>query len=162
MSSKLPNYKKIDYRGFAFVVHKDHGMILLHCTRKPKKGPHYQLPGGHIDDYEFEYSAEKCGSNASTNDVLLEAAKSGTARELFEETGIDIRGELNRLDPVALSTGDAQLGCMLENKCYFSLHVSDDDFPTEGPGLVHPKDTNGSNLSVSSKSLCINMIVEQI
>ena len=52
--SAIPDYKHIDYRGFVFVVHEKHGLLLLHCTRKPKKGPHYQLPGGHVDDFEFE------------------------------------------------------------------------------------------------------------
>lgn len=50
----IPDYKNIDYRGFIFVVHDQHGLLLLHCTRKPKKGPHYQLPGGHVDNFEFE------------------------------------------------------------------------------------------------------------
>lgn len=48
------DYRNIDYRGFIFVVHESYGLMLLHCTRKPKKGPHFQLPGGHIDDFEFE------------------------------------------------------------------------------------------------------------
>ncbi len=50
----IPDYKKIDYRGFIFAVHRNYGLLLLHCTRKAKKGPHYQLPGGHIDNFEFE------------------------------------------------------------------------------------------------------------
>jgi hypothetical protein len=50
----IPDYKNVDYRGFIFVVHEQHGLLLLHCTRKPKKGPHYQLPGGHVDNVEFE------------------------------------------------------------------------------------------------------------
>jgi len=54
MSSKVPDYKLVDYRGFIFVVHEIYGLLLLYCTRKPKKGPHYQLPGGHVDGYEFE------------------------------------------------------------------------------------------------------------
>lgn len=80
--ANMPNYKKIDYRGFIFVVHKEYGMLLLHCTRKPKKGPHYQLPGGHIDEFEFEYAAETLGPAAYENDILLEACKMGAAREL--------------------------------------------------------------------------------
>jgi hypothetical protein len=54
----IPDYKHIDYRGFVFAVHPKHGLLLLHCTRKPKKGPHYQLPGGHVDDFEFEASGK--------------------------------------------------------------------------------------------------------
>ena len=55
----IPDYKNIDYRGFVFLVHESHGLVLLHCTRKAKKGPHYQLPGGHVDNFEFE-QAGKC------------------------------------------------------------------------------------------------------
>jgi len=50
----IAEYKGRDYRGFVFAVHPEHGMLLLHCTRKPAKGPHFQLPGGHVDDYEFD------------------------------------------------------------------------------------------------------------
>ena len=52
------DYRNVDYRGFIFVVHEAHGLMLLHCTRKKKKGPHFQLPGGHIDDFEFEAAGE--------------------------------------------------------------------------------------------------------
>lgn len=44
---------KHDYRGFVFVVHEEHGLMLLRCTRKKKKPPHWQLPGGHVDVDEF-------------------------------------------------------------------------------------------------------------
>ena len=54
----LIDYKDVDYRGFVFVVHGTHGLLLLHCTRKKKKGSHYQLPGGHVDDNEFESSGK--------------------------------------------------------------------------------------------------------
>jgi 8-oxo-dGTP pyrophosphatase MutT (NUDIX family) len=49
----LVDYATNDYRGFIFVVHETLGLMLLHCTRKKSKGPHWQLPGGHIDDHEF-------------------------------------------------------------------------------------------------------------
>jgi hypothetical protein len=49
----LVDYATKDYRGFIFVMHETLGLMLLHCTRKKSKGPHWQLPGGHIDDHEF-------------------------------------------------------------------------------------------------------------
>jgi 8-oxo-dGTP pyrophosphatase MutT (NUDIX family) len=53
-ASKLKvDIKKNDYRGFVFVVHEQHGLMLLRCTRKKTKPPHWQLPGGHVDDDEF-------------------------------------------------------------------------------------------------------------
>ena len=52
-SPVLVDYKKNDYRGFLFVVHEEYGLMLLRCTRKKNKPPHWQLPGGHIDEEEF-------------------------------------------------------------------------------------------------------------
>ena len=47
------DYKSNDYRAFIFILHEDYGLMLLYCTRKKNKGPHWQLPGGHVDDEEF-------------------------------------------------------------------------------------------------------------
>jgi 8-oxo-dGTP pyrophosphatase MutT (NUDIX family) len=49
----LVEYRSVDYRGFLFVVHDVHGLMLLRCTRKKSKGPHWQVPGGHVDEPEF-------------------------------------------------------------------------------------------------------------
>ena len=49
----LVDYRNVDYRGFLFVVHDVHGLMLLRCTRKKSKGPHWQVPGGHVDEAEF-------------------------------------------------------------------------------------------------------------
>ena len=49
----LVDYNTTDYRGFIFVLHENHGLMLLHCTRKKNKPPHWQLPGGHVDEHEF-------------------------------------------------------------------------------------------------------------
>lgn len=159
--------KRIDYTGFIFVVHEEHGMLLLHCTRKPKKGHHFQLPGGHIDDHEFEYVRDKHGAepNTMTNAILLESCMMGAARELYEETGIDVRSQLDRLEPAALrdsKNGSSTLTCMLKNKCYFYLSVNDDDFPKgDGPEYKAPMDSAGGHLKVSEKidsvkNLCLN------
>ena len=145
----IPDHKNIDYRGFAFVIHNVHGMLLLHCTRKKKKGPHHQLPGGHIDHFEFDYAIEQCGANPAPNKILMEAAKMGTARELFEETGMDVRGQLERLDPVPLhGKHHGLVQNMLENKLYFVLNVTDEDFLTEQEGLKHSDDDNGKHLAL--------------
>ena len=74
-----------------------------------------------------------CGVNASTNDVLLEAGKMGTAREIYEETGIDLRFDLNRLVPVPLRLGQehnsgTQLNCELKRRLYFYVDVKYSDF----------------------------------
>ena len=95
--SNLEEYAKEDYRAFLFAVHPGHGMLLLHCTRKKKKPPHFQCPGGHVDKEDFEYVILNTpGSNHRGSPLLIHASKIGAARELFEETGIDVRSALNR------------------------------------------------------------------
>ena len=49
----LVDYKNHDYRGFIFLVHNDHGLVLLECSRKKNKPIHWQVPGGHVDEPEF-------------------------------------------------------------------------------------------------------------
>lgn len=144
----VPDYKRIDYRGFVFAVHEAHGLLLLHCTRKPKKGPHYQLPGGHVDNFEFEGTVKK-NADATKEQILLEACKLGAARELYEETGIDIRRSLDRLEPASLTKVNSknELECMLKNKCYFHLQLTDKDFfssqTSDRSNLMATNDANG-------------------
>ena len=54
----LVDFKKDDYRGFLLVQHEEHGLMLLRCTRKKNKPPHWQLPGGHVDEFEFQEAAK--------------------------------------------------------------------------------------------------------
>jgi hypothetical protein len=103
---RQPQPKK--YRSFIFVLHETNGILLLHCTRKLKKGYHYQIPGGHVDDDDFStivtattttpnlniYRNDTTGNtNSSSNEsqMLQMAGIVGAVRELYEETGIDLR-----------------------------------------------------------------------
>jgi 8-oxo-dGTP pyrophosphatase MutT (NUDIX family) len=179
------DYKSADYRGFVFVgtcplpsqhllqvfshkivhhfrktsVHRTHGLVLLHCTRKKEKGPHFQLPGGHVDEQEFlaagklaellrlltklpshvvpciHYCIFLAESSRDAQTQLLIAARAGAARELYEETGMDLRYQLDRLEPAALRSdvafdkhGKPTLNCELKHRLYFFLPVSDEDF----------------------------------
>ena len=84
----------------------------------------------------------------SRGDQLTQATKAGAARELFEETGMDVRKNLNRLVPVVLH-GDKKSGKLpneLKSRLFYTLNVSDDDFPSTG---VTPMSQEGSSLKVS-------------
>lgn len=173
----LVDYKKTDYKGFLFVVHDDHGLMLLRCTRKKSKGPHWQVPGGHVDEPEFieagkegvpfgchhsMFSSYFASATAKTRkdraSQLLAACKMGAARELFEETGIDMRSSLHRLEPASLRTvtkvnkeGIELLRNEHKHRLFFFLSVTDKDFPSQGES---PMGSVGRHLRVSRFS-CI-------
>jgi 8-oxo-dGTP pyrophosphatase MutT (NUDIX family) len=105
------------YRSFIFVLHETYGILLLHCTRKIKKGFHYQIPGGHVDEEDFinvkattttttyrNQSNDIVDSNESK--VLQIAGMVGALRELYEETGIDLRTDMVQSPPVEGSPCD--------------------------------------------------------
>ncbi|KAG7363896.1 NUDIX domain containing protein [Nitzschia inconspicua] len=150
------NKKKTDYRAFGLLIHPKHGAILLHCTRKKKKPPHYQLPGGHVDDEEFHAAAAVRQTNSTTGggttknlppntkiipEQLYLAARMGCAREIYEETSIDLRGEdkLDRLLPMMLrsatNNNDNNSTTTLINeykhRIFFVAQVDDTDFATQ-------------------------------
>mmetsp|Transcript_19142 Transcript_19142/g.40254 ORF Transcript_19142/g.40254 Transcript_19142/m.40254 type:complete len:161 (+) Transcript_19142:87-569(+) len=131
-----------DYRSFIFATHQDYGMLLLFCTRKKKKGPHYQVPGGHVDkeDFDAASSSDTDRSNDSAAHIL-QGCKIGAARELFEETGLDVRNSLERLQPVWLRVctlpESNELSCELKKRIFFKLDVFDDDFfPKKGDSEI--------------------------
>jgi 8-oxo-dGTP pyrophosphatase MutT (NUDIX family) len=76
-----------DYRAFILAEHPVHGILLLQATKK-NKGTHFQLPGGHVDAEEVQ--------RVGVEKAFVTAA----ARELFEETQIDLREKLERLTPI--------------------------------------------------------------
>jgi 8-oxo-dGTP pyrophosphatase MutT (NUDIX family) len=41
-------------RAFLFLVHRNHGLLLLYTTRKKSKAQHYQVPGGHVDQEDID------------------------------------------------------------------------------------------------------------
>ena len=169
-----------DYRGFLFCVHAEHGYLLLHCTRKKKKPSHFQLPGGHIDAHEFQEAA-KCHSASSSLDqqqpqqqsqaLLMEqlilAGQMGAARELYEETGLDVRHALHRLHPTRLrdqrssknkNTNTTTLINEYKNRLFYTLHLTDDDFlkeetmtPTEAAFLQKAMGAQPPNLKVKRR-----------
>jgi len=140
----VDDYQTQDYRGFLLVRHETYGLMLLHCTRKKSKPPHWQLPGGHIDEPEFRRAAAEGATlreeEDNRNRQLLLAGKSGAARELFEETGIDVRAQLERLEPADLHRDNKPDSKKLVNeykhRLFFFLNVTDQDFVKHGVGAM--------------------------
>ena len=127
-----------DYRAFVFALHPAYGMVLLHCSRKRRKPPHFQCPGGHVDQADFVQASGLLGQNLDriSPELLSLAGKIGAARELYEETGIDARTDLDRLEPVRLrpsdNRDDSELDNGLKGRLFFRLTLADSDFGSGG------------------------------
>ena len=133
------DYTADDYRAFLFAQHPIHGMLLLYCSRKKKKPPHFQAPGGHVDNEDFESALSRLKKinayNNCSHPLLVLACKIGAARELYEETGIDIRNDLDRLHPVKIREKDNGVftkSHVLKHRLFFKICFGDEDFVTEG------------------------------
>ncbi|KAL7526151.1 hypothetical protein ACHAWF_001650 [Thalassiosira exigua] len=150
MSKGYQDYIKDDYRGFIFATHPVYGMLLLHCTRKKKKGPHFQAPGGHVDEVDFKDArGRNLGSSKDGPALLMLACKIGAAREIFEETGIDIRSNLDRLHPVRLhENSNESIFCEHKKRLFFKICLDDRDFFTDG---IESKVALGLNQPMNNK-----------
>ena len=142
--------KAYDPRGFVVARHPRHGYLVLFALKK-KKGLHGQLPGGHVDGDEVD----AYGSG-------VRSATVAAARELFEETGIDVRGDLKRLDHVRFPDAAHELstspggGCEsggggggggggdhFKGRFFFRLELTDADSTGAGAGCVRSKGGKG-------------------
>ena len=145
MSDLHQDYTTEDYRAFLFAQHPIHGLLLLYCSRKKNKSPHFQAPGGHVDKEDFDEALIRLQDTTassssvdgdSSHPLLTLACKIGAARELYEETGIDLRNDLNRLQPVQLrkskKDGSFTTSCVLKHRLFFKICFTDDDFVTDG------------------------------
>ena len=146
--------KAYDPRGFVVARHPRHGYLVLFALKK-KKGLHGQLPGGHVDDDEV---------NAYGSGVRSAAV--AAARELFEETGIDVRGDLKRLDHVRFPDAAHELstnpggGCEsgggdsggdhFKGRFFFRLELTDADSTGAGAGCVRSKGGKGKAVVAGS------------
>lgn len=109
-----------DMRGFIIARHTDFGFILLRSFKR-KKGEHFQLPGGRVDP-EDVITAKSLDAE--------EVARVAAAREFFEETGIDLRNNLQRLKclkPLGIGEG---------SRYFFELLLNQDDSISPSTGVV--------------------------
>jgi 8-oxo-dGTP pyrophosphatase MutT (NUDIX family) len=124
-----------EYRAFLFAVHPQHGFLLLKCRDKKNKGSYWEIPGGHLDDEDFEQAADQVFVKPQQLDL---AGKIGVARELFEESGIDIRGEVERLESAVLGSSEnnsgayASLQHLYKDRLFYFLRLEDTDFLPAG------------------------------
>lgn len=137
-----------DYRAFLFAIHPDHGLLVVKSRVKPSKGSYWQVPGGHLDDSDYEWAADSIHRKA---EQLQFAGQIGVTRELYEETGIDIRQDLSRLELAELGgkkndAGLKSLQNLYKERLFYFLRLKDADFPSSG---VKPRGVEGSDLHVS-------------
>lgn len=144
ISGLYQDYMKDDYRAFVFATHPKYGFLLLYCDRKKNKPPHFQAPGGHVDEADFLQHKNSHEGIA----LLAMACKTGAAREIFEETGIDVRSKLDRLQPVRLHGNSKKglLSCEFKKRLFFKLCLEDRDFVTSG---IKSKVSMGLHLSMN-------------
>lgn len=124
------DYKKADYTSMVFVVHRTLGMLLLYVGDGANQKS--QIPCGQIQEKEFLDAAQKSGSG---NVQLQIAAREAAARQLFENTGLDIRGHIDRFKPAILrlnppvdAKGVQYLKNEYNNRLYYFLQVDEQDF----------------------------------
>lgn len=94
------------------------------------------------------HSAKTCSERSSQLEL---ACKLGAARELYEETGLDLRSSLDRIIPASLRAAPVQengrelLVNEHKNRLFFFVPVNDQDFPSSG---VMPMGNEGRHLRV--------------
>jgi len=143
MAASYQDYMKEEYRAFLFATHPTHGMLLLHCSQKKNKPPHFQTPGGHVDKEDFDDAIARTPEYSHEGPALLiTACRIGVARELYEETGIDVRSALDRLHPVRLrenSDSDKSIFCEFKKRLFFKLSLDEKDFVAAGIESMNSK-----------------------
>lgn len=92
---------------------------------------------------------------SDSTEQLLIAGKKGAVRELFEETGLDLRSELHRVKPLRLKDRSN----IHKDRLFFVATVEDTDFN----GKVKPIDViTADHLKVSDVSLVNHQIEFQL
>jgi 8-oxo-dGTP pyrophosphatase MutT (NUDIX family) len=142
-----------DYRSFVFSIHPEHGLLLLKSREKKRKGSYWEIPGGHLEDEDFEAAAAIVSDTEASQ--LQMAGKIGARRELMEECGFDIGDDLSRLELAVFASDEEQtnslasLHNLYKGRLFYFLRLEDSDFLSDGEGGVAPSSSEGSNLRVS-------------
>lgn len=83
-------------RAFMITHIEDQGFLLMEAY-KPSKGRHYQLPGGRIDEADYEALGLPTHPERLTLDEVVRVGQHAAMRELWEETRIDMKQSYERL-----------------------------------------------------------------
>jgi len=92
------------------------------------------ITGGHLDKEDFQDVLSRDTDNSLEGPALLVAAsRIAAVRELYEETGIDLRSKLERLKPVRLQVNSHEsLFCQFKKRMFYKVILKDSDFCTTG------------------------------
>lgn len=90
--------------------------------------------GGHLDKEDFQDAlALDPNSGLGGAALLVAACRIAVARELYEETGIDLRSKLERLKSVSLREKSGKsLSSEIKKRVFFKVTLEDSDFCTTG------------------------------
>jgi len=125
------------YKASVFVVHHTLGMLLIPQRNDPSL---IEIPGGSIEEIELSQAALK---SSHYKMQLQLAAREAACRHLYEQTGMDTRLDLERLQPAVLYVepppgidGIRLLRNELNNSLYFLFRVSAEE-QVLGPNVDH-------------------------
>ncbi|CAJ1935658.1 unnamed protein product [Cylindrotheca closterium] len=114
------------YKAAVFVVHQTHGMLFL---RQPNDASPVEIPGGSIGEIEISRAALK---SSHYKMQLQIAAREAACRHLYEQTGMDVRCDLDQLQPAVLylepplgSDGSRLLRNELNGGLYYFFRTSE-------------------------------------
>eukprot|EP01055_Gregarina_sp_Pseudo9_P003886 Gregarina_sp_Pseudo_9__3885@NODE_402_length_2918_cov_31_833623_g379_i0_p2_GENE_NODE_402_length_2918_cov_31_833623_g379_i0NODE_402_length_2918_cov_31_833623_g379_i0_p2_ORF_typecomplete_len249_score51_85NUDIX/PF00293_28/6_6e08_NODE_402_length_2918_cov_31_833623_g379_i021722813 len=136
MGKSSKHKKAYAQRGFLIAHIQDQGFLLMEAY-KPQKGKHAQLPGGRIDEGDFEALGLTTDVEKITLDELVRVGQHAALRELWEETRIDLKGHYERLQYLPTVTEvvakkKKELGYVehthLPRKLYYFLELNKAEF----------------------------------
>ncbi|CAB9497721.1 NUDIX domain [Seminavis robusta] len=117
---------------YVFAVHKKKGLLLKKLVPGEDGTPRYEVPAGIVAESDYSDAERESGN---MKERLLLASRLGAARELFAETGLDVRGCLDRLVPANVMSDESSklyedmplLQNQFQQALMYFLILSDDD-----------------------------------
>ncbi|KAJ1608531.1 hypothetical protein OIY81_2607 [Cryptosporidium canis] len=93
------------FRSFVIAIHDEYGCLLLKSSKKGEDDV-FQLPGGRLEEGDLAPDKSEVGEGTRGSGMSVspsdESFRVAAARELYEETGLDFRSQLQMLKKLDL------------------------------------------------------------